>query len=91
MSAAGENLGGVERVRAAVPGEQRARGVAADGVELLAQDFAADGEALLRIAECGKKQGIEAGFAGDLSHHLHQAPGEAARVGLGRGDLIVCI
>ena len=89
VRAAGEHLRGIERVRAAVPGKQGARGVAAGGVELLAQDFAADGQSLLRIAQRGKKLRVETGFAGDLPHHLHQAPGKAARVGLRRGDFVI--
>src|SRR6266436_2108356 len=91
MSAAGDDLSGVSRVGAAVPGEQRARGVADHGVEFLAQNLAADGEALLWIAEGGKKQGIKARFARDLPHHLHQAPGKAAGVRFRRGDLVVGI
>jgi hypothetical protein len=59
-------LGWVGGVGAAVPGEQRARGVAGHGIKFFAQDFAADGEALLGIAQRGEKQGIEAGFARDL-------------------------
>src|SRR6266481_8562814 len=89
VSAAGEHLRGIERVRAAIPGKQSARGVAAGGVKLLAQYFAADGQSLLRIAKRGKKLRVESGFASDLPHHLHQSPGEAACVGLRRGDLVV--
>ena len=74
MRAAGEDLRGVGRIRAAVPGEERARGVASHGVEFLAQNFAAESETLLRIAQGREKQGIKACFAGDLPHHLHQAP-----------------
>jgi len=54
-----------------------ARVVSRHGVEFLAKNFAADGEALLGIAQGRKKQGIEACFAGDLSHHVHQTPGKA--------------
>jgi hypothetical protein len=63
MGLAGQDLGRVGGVGAAVPGEQAAGGVAGHGVEFLAQDFAADGQALLRIAERGEKQGVEAGLA----------------------------
>src|SRR5882672_7587084 len=78
VRAAGEHLRGIERVRTAIPGKQGARSVAAGGVKLLAQYFAADGQSLLRIAKRGKKLRIEAGLASDLPHHLHQSPGEAA-------------
>jgi hypothetical protein len=46
----GEFLNRVESIRAAVPGEERAGSVGADDVKLFSQDFAADGEALLRVA-----------------------------------------
>src|SRR5260370_4590834 len=88
VSTTRDHLRGVSRVGAAVPGEQRARGVAGHGVEFLAQNLAADGEALLWIAEGGKKQGIKARFARDLPHHVHQAPGKAAGVRFRRGDLV---
>ena len=55
MGFAGEDLGGVGGVGAAVPGEQGAGDVAGVGVELFAQHFAADGEALLGIAERGEE------------------------------------
>src|SRR6201999_1369572 len=40
-------------------------------------------------AECAKKRCVEAGFAGDLSHDLHEAPAEAAGPGFGGGDFVV--
>ena len=36
-----------------------------------------------------RNRAVEAGFAGDLSHDLHEAPGEAASVGFGGGDFVV--
>ena len=89
MWAASEDLGGVTGIAAAVPGEERARSVTCRGVEFPAQDFAADDEPLVWIAERGKKHGIEAGFAGDLPHHLHQAPGKGAGIGFRSRDLVV--
>ncbi len=91
MRAAGEDLRGAGRVRSPLPGEERARGIAGHGVEFLAQNFAADGETLLRVAQGREKQRIKACLAGDLPHHLRQAPGEASGVGFCRGDLVVGI
>src|SRR5579863_9288645 len=84
-----DHLGGIAWVPAAVPGEKRLRCVAARGVEFFAQDFAADGEAVFGIAERAEERRLETGFAGDLSHDLHQAPTEAARVGFGGADFVV--
>ena len=58
-------------------------------IEFFAQDFAADGQACFGVAEGAEERGIEAGFAGDLSHDLHEAPAEAAGVGFGGGDFVV--
>lgn len=89
MRAAGEDLAGVSGIGAAVPGEEAAGDVAGHGVEFLAQEFAADGEVLFGIAECGQKGAVEADFAGHLSHDLHESPGKAAGIGFRRGDLII--
>lgn len=89
MHFAGEDLGWVGGIGAAVPGEEAARDVAGHGVEFFAQDFAADGEALFRIAKRGEKEAVKAGFARDLPHHLHQSPTEAAGVSFRGADFIV--
>jgi hypothetical protein len=91
MRAAGQNLRGVIGIPAAVPGKQGVCGIASRDVEFFAQNFATDGETLFRIAQCGKKQGIEARFAGDLPHDLHQSPGEAPCISFGNGNLVVGI
>lgn len=71
MRAAAEDLGSVAGIAATVPGEKGTSGVIGHGVEFFAQDFAADDEALFRLAERGEERGIEARFALDLPHHLH--------------------
>ena len=90
MGAAGQDLGRVGGIAAAIPGQEAARGVSVHGVEFFAQQFAADGQGLFGIAEGGEERAVKAHFSGDLTHHLHQAPGEAASVSLGRGDLVIC-
>ncbi len=50
MSPTRDDLRGVSRVSATVPGEQSARGVASHGVEFLAQYFATYGETLFGVA-----------------------------------------
>ena len=89
MRAAGEDLGRVGGIGAAVPGEEAAGDVAVEGVEFFAQKFAADGEAGFGFAELREKRTVETDFAGDLPHDLHQAPGKSARVGFGSRDLII--
>jgi hypothetical protein len=89
VGAASQDLGGIGGVAAAVPGEEAAGGVAVHGVEFFAEEFAADGEALFGIAEGAKECAVEAHFAGDLSHDLHEAPGEAAGVGFRGCDFVV--
>lgn len=64
VRAAGEDLGRVAGIGAAVPCEQSACGVAGHRVEFFAQDFAADAEALLGIAESGEKWGRRSLFPG---------------------------
>jgi hypothetical protein len=66
MRAAGENLGSVTGIAAAVPGEQASRSVAGHGVELFAQNFAANAKTFLGIAERGEKRGIESPFRARL-------------------------
>ena len=71
----GEDLGGVRRICAAVPERESALHVICAGSELCGEDCAADREACGWIAECGEAFCCESVFARDLSHHLHQAPG----------------
>ena len=71
----GEDLGGVRRIRAAVPERESALHVICAGAQLCGEDCAADREACGWIAECGERFCCEAVFACYLSHHLHQAPG----------------
>ena len=60
MRATGEDLRGVGGRRSRRAG---ARGVAGHAIEFAAQNFAADGDALLGIAKRGEERGVKAEFA----------------------------
>src|SRR5579862_5030511 len=104
VDAAGEDLRGVGWVGAAVPEQERSSGCVAlrrqdclryrkrgglPGVELFAEDAAADFEGVGGVAEGGEERFGEAVLAGGLSHDLHEAPTEAAGVGFRSADLII--
>src|SRR5882672_1762308 len=86
-----KDLYGIVRIGATVPEKKPLRGVAFGGVQFFAQYAAAQVDSSRWIAKATEVMIGEAIFAGDLSHHLHQAPGHSARVSFRRGDLIICI
>src|SRR5580700_5655540 len=72
---AGEDLGCVACVGAAVPEGECVLRVVCAGAQFCGEDCAADREACGGIAECGERFRGETVFARHLSHYLHQAPG----------------
>src|SRR5579863_10610342 len=66
-------------IRAAVPKPKTAAKITGGLAQFVCEDSTPDFKASIGCAERAQKFSVEAVLARDLSHHLHQAPGDRAR------------